>query len=117
MRRFCVVLMVLILQVIALLAQTPTEKVLPFLDENSFFLGRIQPAKIDIPRIMVPLVQKKVLPAAEAAALGFFLNLQKTNIEKVIDEIWFSSSTKDIGNYFLPSLLIKTKPGPDPRTC
>lgn len=111
MRRFCVVLMVLILQVIALLAQTPTEKVLPFLDENSFFLGRIQPAKIDIPRIMVPLVQKKVLPAAEAAALGFFLNLQKTNIEKVIDEIWFSSSTKDIGNYFLPSLLIKTKPG------
>ena len=59
---------------------------------------------------MIPLVQKKAIPAAEAAALGFFLNLQKNSIEKVIDEIWFSASARDAATYFFPSIMIKIKP-------
>jgi hypothetical protein len=95
---------------VSLCAQTSAEKLLPLLDEQSFFLGRIQPGKIDLAKIMIPLVQKKAIPAAEAAALGFFLNLQKNSIEKVIDEIWFSASARDTATYFLPSIMIKTKP-------
>ena len=102
--------LLLLLPMLSLCAQTSAEKLLPLLDEQSFFLGRIQPGKIDIAKIMIPLVQKKVIPAAEAAALGFFLNLQKSSIEKVIDEIWFSASAKDAATYFFPSLMIKTKP-------
>lgn len=102
--------MLLLLPMLSLCAQTSAEKLLPLLDEQSFFLGRIQPAKIDITKIMIPLVQKKTLPPAEAAALGFLFNLQKSSIDKVIEEIWFSSSAKDAATYFLPSIIIKTKP-------
>ena len=102
--------MLLLLPMLSLCAQTSAEKLLPLLDEQSFFLGRIQPGKIDIAKIMIPLVQKKTLPPAEAAALGFLFNLQKSSIDKVIDEIWFSSSAKDAATYFLPSIIIKTKP-------
>jgi len=109
MKRWIAVLLMLV-PMLSLYAQTSAENLLPLLDEQSFFLGRIQPAKIDIAKIMIPLVQKKTLPPAEAAALGFLLNLQKSNIDKVIDEIWFYSSTKDAATYFLPSIIIKTKP-------
>ncbi|MEN9672405.1 MAG: hypothetical protein RL553_670 [Planctomycetota bacterium] len=102
--------LLLLLPMLSLCAQTSAEKLLPLLDEQSFFLGRIQPGKIDLAKIMIPLVQKKAIPAAEAAALGFFLNLQKNSIEKVIDEIWFSASARDTATYFLPSIMIKTKP-------
>lgn len=102
--------LLLLLPMVSLCAQTSAEKLLPLLDEQSFFLGRIQPGKIDLAKIMIPLVQKKAIPAAEAAALGFFLNLQKNSIEKVIDEIWFSASARDTATYFLPSIMIKTKP-------
>ena len=102
--------LLLLLPMLSLCAQTSAEKLLPLLDEQSFFLGRIQPGKIDLAKIMIPLVQKKAIPAAEAAALGFFLNLQKNSIEKVIDEIWFSASARDAATYFLPSIMIKTKP-------
>lgn len=109
MKRFIAGFLMLV-PMLSLYAQTSVENLLPLLDEQSFFLGRIQPAKIDIAKIMIPLVQKKTLPPAEAAALGFLLNLQKSNIDKVIDEIWFYSSTKDAATYFLPSIIIKTKP-------
>ena len=102
--------LLLLVPMLSLCAQTSAEKLLPLLDEQSFFLGRIQPGKIDIAKIMIPLVQKKTLPPAEAAALGFLFNLQKSSIDKVIDEIWFSSSAKDAATYFLPSIIIKTKP-------
>ncbi len=102
--------LLLLLPMLSLCAQTSAEKLLPLLDEQSFFLGRIQPGKMDIAKIMIPLVQKKTLPPAEAAALGFLFNLQKSSIDKVIDEIWFSSSAKDAATYFLPSIIIKTKP-------
>ena len=102
--------LLLLLPMLSLCAQTSAEKLLPLLDEQSFFLGRIQLGKIDLAKIMIPLVQKKAIPAAEAAALGFFLNLQKNSIEKVIDEIWFSASARDTATYFLPSIMIKTKP-------
>ena len=102
--------LLLLLPMLSLCAQTSAEKLLPLLDEQSFFIGRIQPGKIDIAKIMIPLVQKKAIPTAEAAALGFFLNLQKSSIEKVIDEIWFSASAKDAATYFFPSIIIKTKP-------
>jgi len=102
--------LLLLLPMLSLYAQTSAEKLLPLLDEQSFFIGRIQPGKIDIAKIMIPLVQKKAIPTAEAAALGFFLNLQKSSIEKVIDEIWFSASAKDAATYFFPSIIIKTKP-------
>jgi hypothetical protein len=102
--------LLLLLPMLSLCAQTSAEKLLPLLDEQSFFLGRIQPGKIDIAKIMIPLVQKKTLPPAEAAALGFLFNLQKSSIDKVIDEIWFSSSAKDAATYFLGSFIIKTKP-------
>ena len=102
--------LVLLLPMLSLYAQTSAEKLLPLLDEQSFFIGRIQPGKIDIAKIMIPLVQKKAIPTAEAAALGFFLNLQKSSIDKVIDEIWFSASAKDAATYFFPSIIIKTKP-------
>ena len=102
--------LLLLLPMLSLFAQTSAEKLLPLLDEQSFFLGRIQPGKIDLAKIMIPLVQKKAIPAAEAAALGFFLNFQKNSIEKVIDEIWFSASARDAATYILPSIMIKTKP-------
>ena len=102
--------LLLLVPMLSLCAQTSAEKLLPLVDEQSFFLGRIQPGKIDIAKIMIPLVQKKTLPPAEAAALGFLFNLQKSSIDKVIDEIWFSSSAKDAATYFLPSIIIKTKP-------
>ena len=102
--------LLLLVPMLSLCAQTSAEKLLPLLDEQSFFLGRIQLGKIDIAKIMIPLVQKKTLPPAEAAALGFLFNLQKSSIDKVIDEIWFSSSAKDAATYFLPSIIIKTKP-------
>ena len=102
--------LLLLLPMLSLCAQTSAEKLLPLLDEQSFFLGRIQPGKIDLAKIMIPLVQKKAIPAAEAAALGFFLNLQKNSIEKVIDEIWFSASARDAATYFFPSIMIKIKP-------
>lgn len=102
--------LLLLVPMLSLCAQTSAEKLLPLLDEQSFFLGRIQPRKIDMAKIMIPLVQKKTLPPAEAAALGFLFNLQKSSIDKVIDEIWFSSSAKDAATYFLPSIIIKTKP-------
>jgi len=102
--------LLLLLPMLSICAQTSAEKLLPLLDEQSFFLGRIQPGKIDLAKIMIPLVQKKAIPAAEAAALGFFLNLQKNSIEKVIDEIWFSASARDASTYILPSIMIKTKP-------
>ena len=102
--------LLLLVPMLSLCAQTSAEKLLPLLAEQSFFLGRIQPGKIDIAKIMIPLVQKKTLPPAEAAALGFLFNLQKSSIDKVIDEIWFSSSAKDAATYFLPSIIIKTKP-------
>lgn len=102
--------LLLLVPMLSLCAQTSADKLLPLLDEQSFFLGRIQPGKIDIAKIMIPLVQKKTLPPAEAAALGFLFNLQKSSIDKVIDEIWFSSSAKDAATYFLPSIIIKTKP-------
>ncbi|MEY4790076.1 MAG: hypothetical protein RLZ61_2294, partial [Planctomycetota bacterium] len=107
--------LLLLLPMLSLCAQTSAEKLLPLLDEQSFFLGRIQPGKIDIAKIMIPLVQKKTLPPAEAAALGFLFNLQKSSIDKVIDEIWFSSSAKDAATYFLPSIIIKTKPAAKPE--
>ncbi|NBR07438.1 MAG: hypothetical protein EBT92_16980, partial [Planctomycetes bacterium] len=109
MKRWIAVLLMLV-PTLSLFAQTSAGQLLPLLDEQSFFLGRIQPGKIDIAKIMIPLVQKKAIPTAEAAALGFFLNLQKSNIDKVIDEIWFYSSTKDAATYFLPSIIIKTQP-------
>ncbi|NBY03517.1 MAG: DUF1559 domain-containing protein [Planctomycetes bacterium] len=109
MKRWIAVLLMLV-PTLSLFAQTSAGQLLPLLDEQSFFLGRIQPGKIDIAKIMIPLVQKKAIPTAEAAALGFFLNLQKSNIDKVIDEIWFYSSTKDAATYFLPSIMIKTQP-------
>lgn len=109
MKRWIAGLLMLV-PMLSLYAQTSAENLLPLLDEQAFFLGRIQPAKIDIAKIMIPLVQKKTLPPAEAAALGFLLNLQKSNIDKVIDEIWFYSSTKDAATYFMPSIIIKTKP-------
>ena len=102
--------LLLLVPMLSLCAQTSAEKLLPLLDEQSFFLGRIQPGKIDLAKIMIPLVQKKAIPAAEAAALGFFLNLQKNSIEKVIDEIWFSASARDAATYFFPSIRIKIKP-------
>jgi len=102
--------LLLLVPMLSLYAQTSAENLLPLLDEQSFFLGRIQPGKLDIAKIIIPLVQKKVLPPAEAAALGFFFNFQKSNIDKVIDEIWFSSSAKDAATYFFPSIIIKLKP-------
>lgn len=107
--------MLLLVPMLSLCAKTSAEKLLPLVDEQSFFLGRIQPEKIDIAKIMIPLVQKKTLPPAEAAALGFLFNLQKSSIDKVIDEIWFSSSAKDAATYFLPSIIIKTKPAAKPE--
>lgn len=69
--------MLLLLPMLSLCAQTSAEKLLPLLDEQSFFLGRIQPAKIDITKIMIPLVQKKTLPLRKLQPLGFSSTCKK----------------------------------------
>ena len=88
-----------------------------FLEENKDALIIKRPIKlkefIDINKIIIQGTTERLRPViltALAAALGFFLNLQKNSIEKVIDEIWFSASARDTATYFLPSIMIKTKP-------
>lgn len=99
----------LLLPMLSLYAQTSAEKLLPLLDEQSFS-GQDTARKDRYNQDHDSAGAEKNTAPAEAAALGFLFNLQKSSIDKVIEEIWFSSSAKDAATYFLPSIIIKTKP-------
>ncbi|MFN5291192.1 MAG: hypothetical protein ACK5E4_13985, partial [Planctomycetia bacterium] len=51
------------------LSQETMEKVIPLLDDNTFAIMRVLPGKIDIQKVIMPMVQKKAIPVAQAFAI------------------------------------------------
>lgn len=87
------------------------DKVIPLFEENTFAVLRILPSKLDVNKAMMPLVQKKAIPVAQAIAIMLVVNAKKAALEKVVDEVWLGSSTADASRGFVPRMVLKPRDG------
>ena len=93
------------------LSQETMEKVIPLLDDNTFAIMRVLPGKIDIQKVIMPMVQKKAIPVAQAFAIVVLVNGKKAGFDKNVEEVWLASSSADLSSGFTPRMVFKPRPG------
>jgi len=93
------------------LSQETMEKVIPLLDDNTFAIMRVLPGKIDIQKVIMPMVQKKAIPVAQAFAIVVLVNGKKAGFDKYVEEVWISCSSADLASGFTPRMVFKPKMG------
>ena len=93
------------------LSQETMEKVIPLLDDNTFAIMRVLPGKIDIQKVIMPMVQKKAIPVAQAFAIVVLVNGKKAGFDKYVEEVWISCSSADLASGFTPRMVFKPRMG------
>lgn len=88
-------------------AQFAVEK---YLDDQAFIVARIRPQKVEMNKAIAFLTKAKVIPQAEAFAVGLMAGTIKASIDRNAEEIFvvYSMSMVSSGE-FLPVVVVPTK--------
>lgn len=88
-------------------AQFAVEK---YLDDQAFLVARIRPQKVEMNKAIAFLTKAKVIPQAEAFAIGLMAGTVKASVDRNAQEIFivYSMSMVSSGE-FLPVVIVPTK--------